>query len=107
MDDRLPRKLAAILYADVAGYSQLTGDDEDATQRKLREYPDVITQSSDRSQALKALPCFLRSVPFGADSGSRRTVTQERVDCQAGCAPASMVSKSAGISSGWRSIQAG
>jgi hypothetical protein len=29
--DRLPRKLAAILYADVAGYSRLTGDDEDAT----------------------------------------------------------------------------
>ena len=29
-DDRLPRKLAAILYADVAGYSRLTGEDEDA-----------------------------------------------------------------------------
>ncbi len=27
----LPRKLAAILYADVAGYSRLTGEDEDAT----------------------------------------------------------------------------
>ena len=29
--ERLPRKLAAILYADVAGYSRLTGDDEDTT----------------------------------------------------------------------------
>ncbi len=32
MGKRLPRKLVAILYADVAGYSRLTGDDEDATQ---------------------------------------------------------------------------
>ena len=30
----LKRKLAAILYADVAGYSRLTGEDEDATHRR-------------------------------------------------------------------------
>ena len=36
MEDRLPRKLAAILYADVAGYSRLTGADEDGTHRMLR-----------------------------------------------------------------------
>jgi adenylate cyclase len=41
--DRLPRKLAAILYADVAGYSRLTGADEDATHRTLSEYLDVIS----------------------------------------------------------------
>jgi len=41
--ERLPRKLAAILYADVAGYSRLTGEDEDATHRKLSEYLDVIS----------------------------------------------------------------
>jgi len=35
MENRLPRKLTAILYADVAGYSRLTGDDEDATHRAL------------------------------------------------------------------------
>ena len=29
----LERKLAGILYADVAGYSRLTGEDEDATHR--------------------------------------------------------------------------
>ena len=40
--DRLPRKLAAILYADVAGYSRLTGEDEDATHRSLSEYLDLI-----------------------------------------------------------------
>ena len=37
MTERLPRKLAAILYADVAGYSRLTGADEDATHRLLRQ----------------------------------------------------------------------
>ncbi len=40
--ESLKRKLAAILYADVAGYSRLTGDDEDATHRRLREYLDLI-----------------------------------------------------------------
>ncbi|MDH3380768.1 MAG: adenylate/guanylate cyclase domain-containing protein [Gammaproteobacteria bacterium] len=43
MTDRLPRKLAAILYADVAGYSRLTGEDEDATHHTLSEYLDLIT----------------------------------------------------------------
>jgi adenylate cyclase len=44
MNNRLPRKLAAVLYADVAGYSKLTGDDEDATHKTLSEYLDLITQ---------------------------------------------------------------
>ena len=43
MEERLPRKLAAILYADVAGYSRLTGEDEDATHRVLSEYLDLIS----------------------------------------------------------------
>jgi len=47
MEDRLPRKLAAILYADVAGYSRLTGEDEDATHRTLSEYLDLISASVD------------------------------------------------------------
>ncbi|UCH41332.1 MAG: adenylate class-3/4/guanylyl cyclase [Gammaproteobacteria bacterium] len=45
MDDRLPRKLAAILYADVAGYSRLTGADEDATHRTLSAYLDLIAST--------------------------------------------------------------
>ena len=45
MEDRLPRKLAAILYADVAGYSRLTGADEDETHRTLSEYLDVISST--------------------------------------------------------------
>ena len=43
--DRLPRKLAAILYADVTDYSRLTGEDEDATHRRLSEYLDFISGS--------------------------------------------------------------
>jgi TolB-like protein/DNA-binding winged helix-turn-helix (wHTH) protein len=39
---RIPRKLAAILYADVAGYSRLTREDEDATHQTLIEYLDLI-----------------------------------------------------------------
>lgn len=41
--DRLQRKLAAILYADVAGYSRLTGEDEEGTHRRLSAYLDAIT----------------------------------------------------------------
>jgi adenylate cyclase len=43
VEKRLPRKLVAILYADVAGYSRLTGEDEDATHRSLSEYLDLIS----------------------------------------------------------------
>ena len=45
MVDRLPRKLAAILYADVAEYSRLTGDDEDATHKALGESLDLISNT--------------------------------------------------------------
>jgi len=45
MGEILPRKLVAILYADVAGYSRLTGEDEDATHRTLTEYFDLISTS--------------------------------------------------------------
>ena len=42
MEKRLPRKLAAIFYADVAGYSRLTGEDEDSTHRTLSQHLDFI-----------------------------------------------------------------
>ena len=45
MEGRLPRKLVAILYTDVAGYSRLTGEDEDATHRTLSEYLDLVSGS--------------------------------------------------------------
>ena len=37
MEDRLPRKLAAILYADVVGYSRLANRSEEATHKLLLE----------------------------------------------------------------------
>jgi TolB-like protein/Flp pilus assembly protein TadD len=54
MEERLPRKLAAILYADVAGYSRLTGEDEDATHRMLSEYLNLISSTieSHRGQVM-------------------------------------------------------
>ena len=45
---RLPRKLAAILYADVAGYSRLTEEDEEGTHRRLSAYLDAITTSIEK-----------------------------------------------------------
>ena len=44
----LERKLAAILYADVAGYSRLTGEDEEGTHRALSAYLDTLTTSIER-----------------------------------------------------------
>ncbi len=54
MEQRLPRKLAAIVYADVAEYSRLTGDDEDATHRTLSEYLDLASSiiESHRGQVM-------------------------------------------------------
>ena len=44
MENRLPRKLAAIFYADVAGYSRLTAMDEDETHRGLIQSLDLISE---------------------------------------------------------------
>lgn len=38
----LPRKLTAVLYADVAGYSRLTAEDEEGTHRRLSSALDTI-----------------------------------------------------------------
>lgn len=47
-NESLPRRLAVVLYADVAEYSRLTGEDEDATHRRLSEYLDAITVAVER-----------------------------------------------------------
>ena len=39
----LKRKLTAILYTDVAGYSRLTGDDEEGTHRRVMEVLDFAS----------------------------------------------------------------
>ena len=54
------RKLTAILYADVAGYSRLTGDDEEGTHRLLSAYLDVITATIEKHSG--------RTVHFAGDA---------------------------------------
>lgn len=41
----LPRKLRAVLYADVAGYGRLTGIDEDATHQRLSTHLDLVERT--------------------------------------------------------------
>ena len=41
--ERTKRKLAAILIADVKGYSRLMGEDEKGTVRTLKVYKEVMT----------------------------------------------------------------
>ena len=48
-DQPIERKLAAILYADVAGYSRLTGLDEEGTHRRLSEFLDVMSSTIEEN----------------------------------------------------------
>ncbi len=50
MADQLPRKLAAVFYADVVDYSRLTGADEDTTHRRLSEYLDLVSDLIARNE---------------------------------------------------------
>ena len=80
MNDRLPRKLAAILYADVAGYSRLTGDDEDATHRLLSKYLNFIADTivSHRGQVMHyAGDAVLAKFEAAIDAGSSATAIQK------------------------------
>ena len=43
-EQKYQRKLSAILYADVEGYSRLTGEDEEGTHRQLSACLDVVTE---------------------------------------------------------------
>ncbi len=48
METKYKRKLAAILYTDVAGYSRLTGTDEEGTHRRLSQYLDLIADQIEQ-----------------------------------------------------------
>lgn len=48
MGQSTKRKLAAILMADVAGYSRLMGEDEEGTVRALKDYREVFFSVIDR-----------------------------------------------------------
>ena len=43
MAGRIPRRLAGILCSDIAGYSRLTGEDEDANHSTSNNYLDPIS----------------------------------------------------------------
>lgn len=47
-EDGMERKLAAVLYADVAGYSRLTEDDETATHHTVSAYLDLLTTAVNK-----------------------------------------------------------
>jgi adenylate cyclase len=44
-NDRLNRKLAAILHADVVGFSRLSSEDEEGTYRRLRDRLDFFAET--------------------------------------------------------------
>lgn len=48
-DTALPRKLAAVLYADVAEYSRLTGQNEEGTHQRLSAHLDLMSAQIDSS----------------------------------------------------------
>jgi hypothetical protein len=68
------RRLAAILAADVVGYSRLMGEDEAGTARAVREHCDAARpNSSTRAPALptsQRLPFVGREVRFRRHGGS-------------------------------------
>jgi len=85
--DSLPRKLAAILHADIVGFSRLTEQDEDATLRGLRERLAIFTRFTSQhggrvvghpgdavlavfGSALDALSCAARIQAALVDSNS-------------------------------------
>ena len=47
--ERVERRLAAVLAADVAGYSRLMGADEDGTTPPRRSPPPIIQESGSHS----------------------------------------------------------
>ena len=44
-EERVKRKLSAILSADVVGYSRLMGEDDDATVRTLTGHREMMSTS--------------------------------------------------------------
>jgi len=55
--DKLTRKLAAIMFTDIVGYSQMMSKDEDLTFKLLQDYDSIVTPIIDQhnGQILKKL----------------------------------------------------
>jgi class 3 adenylate cyclase len=77
--DEGQRKLAAILAADVVGYSRLMADDERATVAALKEARAVFKERIDahaNDMAVVVVRTFQLS-PAGADVVTRRQAEQK------------------------------
>ncbi|MCG8509883.1 MAG: adenylate/guanylate cyclase domain-containing protein [Rhodospirillales bacterium] len=77
---RIERKLTAIFYADVAGYSRLTGVDEEGTHRRLSAHLDRISaaiESSGGRVVHYAGDAVLADFPSVVDAVSCATTIQQ------------------------------
>ena len=70
-EENITRKLTAIVYADVAGYSRLTGEDEVSTHKQLSAGLDLISQRVEGSGG--------RVVHYAGDAEIGRASCRERV----------------------------
>ncbi len=85
----MERQLAAILYADVAGYSRLTGLDEEETHRKLDAglnlLTDVIAAHGGRKlhEAGDAILAEFNSVTTAVTAALefQRQMSEQKCDC--------------------------
>ena len=91
MENELKRKLAAILVADVVGYSRLVADDEEATLRRLEVFrslwQDCLAKTGGRifntagdavlaefQSAVEAVRCAVENVKINTDALKDRSV---------------------------------
>ncbi len=65
----MERRLAAILAADVVGYSRLMGDDEEGTLARLKVYRKEIIDAGDGVPSLRAQREAYRRRPKRATMG--------------------------------------
>ena len=104
MDERLPRRLAGILYANVAGYSRLMSGDEDSTHRALCHHLDLIAESvrSHRGQVMHyAGDAILAKFDAALDALSCATDVQRRLrTCNAELPPDQRVEFRVGVNLG-------
>jgi adenylate cyclase len=79
-NDRLQRKLAAILHADIVGFSRLSSVDEEGTYRRLRSHLDFFAetiQSHNGSVVNTAGDSILAEFPTASEALNCATAVQE------------------------------
>ncbi len=79
-NDRLKRKLAAILHADIVGFSRLSSEDEEGTYRTLRGHLDFFAetiQSHNGSVVNTAGDAILAEFPTVSEALNCATAVQE------------------------------